>query len=123
MNFKNDLKRMAQNSVSLKIKGKTDYVLGGTRFGGVPDLPEDFKWDFFAYDNDEAASVPLAFIAQFNCEEIAKYDTEHFLPQKGLLSFFYEADIRNAASLKPILRNGDTTLRTRALPRYTGLRI
>ena len=92
MNFKNDLKRMAQNSVSLKIKGKTDYVLGGTRFGGVPDLPEDFKWDFFAYDNDEAASVPLAFIAQFNCEEIAKYDTEHFLPQKGLLSFFYEAD-------------------------------
>lgn len=90
MDFKGDIKRLAENSVSLKIKGKADYILGGTRFGGVPDIPEDFKWDYYVGENEKP--VPLSFIAQFNCEEIAKYDTEHLLPQKGLLSFFYEAD-------------------------------
>lgn len=90
MDFKGDIKRLAKNSVSLKIKGKADYILGGTRFGGVPDIPEGFKWDYYVGENEKP--VPLSFIAQFNCEEIAKYDTEHSLPQKGLLSFFYEAD-------------------------------
>lgn len=90
MDFKGDIKRLAENSVSLKIKGKADYILGGTRFGGVPDIPEGFKWDYYVGENEKP--VPLSFIAQFNCEEIAKYDTEHLLPQKGLLSFFYEAD-------------------------------
>lgn len=90
MDFKGDIKRLAKNSVSLKIKGKADYILGGTRFGGVPDIPEGFKWDYYVGENEKP--VPLSFIAQFNCEEIAKYDTEHLLPQKGLLSFFYEAD-------------------------------
>lgn len=33
---------------------------------------------------------PLSFLAQFNCEELASYDTEHLLPDYGVLSFFYE---------------------------------
>lgn len=35
---------------------------------------------------------PLSFLAQFNCADFAKYDTEHLLPDHGLLSFFYELD-------------------------------
>lgn len=95
MNLKNDLAKLAKNSVSLSIGSKADYVLGGTRFGGVPDLPENFKWDYYntsTYDDDEVKPRPLSFIAQFNCEEMSKYDTEHLLPDKGILSFFYETE-------------------------------
>lgn len=35
---------------------------------------------------------PLAFLAQFNCAEIALLDRESLLPGTGLLSFFYELD-------------------------------
>lgn len=28
------------------------------------------------------------FLAQFNCAEIVRFDTEHLLPDHGLLSFF-----------------------------------
>ncbi len=93
MNLKNDIAKYVRNSVSLSIGGNAEYVLGGTRFGGVPDLPENFKWDYYSastFDDDEVKPRPLAFIAQFNLEEMSQYDTEHLLPEKGLLSFFYE---------------------------------
>ncbi len=93
MNLKNDIAKYVRNSISLSIGGNTEYVLGGTRFGGVPDLPENFKWDYYSastFDDDEVKPRPLAFIAQFNLEEMSQYDTEHLLPEKGLLSFFYE---------------------------------
>ena len=32
--------------------------------------------------------VRLFFLAQFNCAEIVRFDTEHLLPDHGLLSFF-----------------------------------
>ncbi|MCM1487102.1 MAG: YwqG family protein [Firmicutes bacterium] len=93
MKLKNDLAKFAQNSISLSIGGKAEYVLGGTRFGGVPDLPENFRWDCYTastFEDDELKPRPLAFIAQFNLEEMSRYDNEHLLPEKGLLSFFYE---------------------------------
>ena len=95
MELKNKLKKTLRNSIRLKAEGKARTVIGATRFGGKPDLPNEFEWCRYERKNCEGGikNRPLSFIAQFNLEEISKYDTEKLLPQKGLLSFFYDADI------------------------------
>lgn len=95
MNYKNDIIKLKRNSIVLSIEENGNIAVGATRFGGVPDVPKNFQWPYFStstFDDKEEKPRPLAFIAQFNCEEISKYDTEHLLPDKGLLSFFYELD-------------------------------
>lgn len=94
MHIKEKLESLAKNSIELKIKEKEAYKLGATRFGGQPDVPTDFIWPTYegeSYDH-VVKNRPLSFLAQFNCEDLAKYDTEHLLPDHGLLSFFYELD-------------------------------
>ena len=59
--------------------------LGASRFGGLPDVPEDFVWP---QKND----VPLAFLAQLNLQEVAPFDLEKQLPEGGWLYFFYDAE-------------------------------
>ena len=94
MNIKEKLESMAKNSIELKIQENEVYQLGATRFGGQPDVPSDFIWPTYmgeSYDH-VVKERPLSFLAQFNCADFAKYDTEHLLPDHGLLSFFYELD-------------------------------
>lgn len=94
MNIKEKLESMAKNSMELKIQENEVYQLGATRFGGQPDVPSDFIWPTYmgeSYDH-VVKERPLSFLAQFNCADFAKYDTEHLLPDHGLLSFFYELD-------------------------------
>ena len=94
MNIKEKLESMAKNSIELKIQDNEVYQLGTTRFGGQPDVPSDFIWPTYmgeSYDH-VVKERPLSFLAQFNCADFAKYDTEHLLPDHGLLSFFYELD-------------------------------
>lgn len=94
MNIKEKLESMAKNSIELKIQDNEVYQLGITRFGGQPDVPSDFIWPTYmgeSYDH-VVKERPLSFLAQFNCADFAKYDTEHLLPDHGLLSFFYELD-------------------------------
>lgn len=57
-------------------------------------MPSDFVWPTYEGKNydDILKARPLAFLLQINCEELAQYDTEHLLPDHGLLSFFYEMD-------------------------------
>ena len=94
MELKNKLKQTLKNSIRLNIGGSADLRTGATRFGGKPDLPESFVWPYFEGENfNEGVKYrPLSFMAQFNLEELAKYDTEKLLPEKGLLSFFYDID-------------------------------
>lgn len=68
-----------------------------THFGGKPHVPADFIWPRFRGKGHVDQSVkerPLAFIAQFNCKDLVRFDREHLLPDHGLLSFFYEIDSR-----------------------------
>lgn len=93
--LKEKLDRLERNSICLTIRNNEKYRKGATRFGGRPDVPPDFLWPTFlkeGYDEEEKKEVPLSFLAQFNLEELADYDTEQLLPPKGLLSFFYELD-------------------------------
>ena len=94
MNIEESLKAMGRSSIELKIAGKDEYKTGATRFGGQPDVPPGFVWPSFLGENADGVvkSRPLSFLAQFNCADLAQYDTEHLLPDHGLLSFFYEMD-------------------------------
>lgn len=94
IDIKEKLERMRQNSIVLKIDETEQYKPCGTRFGGRPDVPPHFVWPTFRGENYDGTvkDRPLAFLAQFNCEDLAPYDTEHLLPDHGLLSFFYEMD-------------------------------
>ena len=99
MSIKEKLELLGKNSIRLKIEGKETYKLGATRFGGQPDVPADFVWPAYggeSYDN-VVKDRPLTFLAQFNCAELARFDTEHLLPDHGLLSFFYETGLYDLA--------------------------
>ena len=94
MSIKEKLESMRRNSIVLKIAKKEKYIKCATRFGGQPDVPSDFVWPTFEGESYDGVvkDRPLTFIAQFNCADLAPYDTEHLLPDHGLLSFFYETD-------------------------------
>ena len=95
MNIKKELLNTARNSIWLTIGGAAENTPGCTRFGGKPDVPADFEWERFEGEgamDGEVKSRPLSFIAQFDLEEMAQYDTEGLLPKKGVLSFFYELE-------------------------------
>lgn len=92
MDIREELKKLFRNGIELEIGNSTEYKLGGTRLGGLPDVPKDFVWPTFECENYENITKvrPLSFIAQFNCEEIAEFDKDNLLPKIGVLSFFYE---------------------------------
>lgn len=89
--------------------GKT--VIGGTRLGGVPDLPDGIDWPMrraFAKDHPAMTrggpyhaehiekyaltAFPMAFYAQIDLAEAHRVsgDTAKLLPETGRLLFFYE---------------------------------
>ena len=90
-NLMNAIRALENNRVRLRF---TDAApMGRSRFGGAPEVPQDFSWPRFTtatYDDDQILSRPLAFLAQFDCREIAPFDREGLLPASGLLTFFYE---------------------------------
>ena len=87
----NALSKIKQNSIILTIGNVGKYEKCSTHFGGVPDVPADFVWPIYMDDKLEEP-YPINFLAQINCENAAKYDTEGLLPERGLLSFFYDAE-------------------------------
>ena len=87
------LKQMERGAIRLHIGGAPCDTPGAARFGGAPDVPEGFRWPYFetaTFDDDEINPRPLAFLAQFNCADLAEYDAEELLPSTGVLAFFYE---------------------------------
>lgn len=94
MGIKEKREQMCRSSIALKMCGREEYKPGKTRFWGRPDVPPDFNWPVFEEKDCDGVvkTVPLTFLAQFNCEELVPYDAEHLLPDHGLLSFFYDTD-------------------------------
>ena len=87
------LRSLARPGIRLNIAGPAPAEPCATRFGGAPDVPADFQWPTFttaAFDDDAILPRPLAFLAQFNCADLAPLDRDGLLPETGLLSFFYE---------------------------------
>ena len=90
-NLEQTLKALARNAVRLEIGPGEGRAIG--RFGGAPDVPEDFAWPRFvtdAYVDDEVKPRSLTFLCQFDCAALAELDRDGLLPHEGVLSFFYE---------------------------------
>ncbi|MCI8388854.1 MAG: DUF1963 domain-containing protein [Clostridiales bacterium] len=86
------IESMARNSVRLTIDGA---ATSHSYFGGEPELPRGFEFPKFecaTYEDDEVKPRYLAFIAQIDCAEASKFDTDGLLPTHGILSFFYEIE-------------------------------
>ena len=88
IDIKKELLKTSRNSIRLEIGGEAS---GLTKFGGKPDVPEDFEW---AYYNGR----PLSFLMQLDLSEMPPTPLPHlyllWLPKTGVLSFFYELETK-----------------------------
>lgn len=75
---------------------------GGSKFGGIPDVPAGFDWPQFK-------EQPLTFLAQLNCAELHRIQPNLPLPSNGMLYFFADAamettpDELNGSSARPLV--------------------
>lgn len=120
----------ALNSVNLKLitlYAEEKIPLGVSKFGGKPHFPQEFSWPVFrgkSSYNETIKNWPLAFLAQINLEEVASYDLDHRLPEKGMLYFFYELETltsgvspKDKGAAKVFYYDGDLSLlREREFP-------
>jgi uncharacterized protein (TIGR02996 family) len=60
---------------------------GQSKMGGLPDLDPELPWPQVDDDSD---ATEMAFLAQWNLEELAVSPCAARLPKKGLLSFFID---------------------------------
>lgn len=113
--------RIKLNSIPVTFASHSSVPVGKglSKFGGRPDLPEDFQWYYYAgksYFTESTANRPLSFIAQINCAEIREYDLDRRLPEYGILYFFYDLesmvmglDVRDKGSARVYYYNGDVS--------------
>ena len=82
---KQDLVKIASSSIGI-LREKTDdedIQIGGSKFGGLPDLPANVPFPNYQSGN-------LSFLAQLNLKDLTFLDTEDSLPKTGMLYFFYD---------------------------------
>jgi uncharacterized protein YwqG len=63
---------------------ETQLAVGGSKFGGLPDMPIGTAWPILN-------GVAMSFVSQIRLEDARPYDARRQLPPAGLLSFFYDA--------------------------------
>jgi uncharacterized protein YwqG len=80
----NKLIKGLKPAVRLLPSPKTKPPVGGTRAGGLPDMPDGVEWPTTGHTRD-----PMPFILQVNLAEATAFDVEGVLPKAGLLSFFF----------------------------------
>lgn len=59
-------------------------LVGASKFGGLPDLPDDTKWS--RYRHDRYRNLP--FLLQLNLADVHPFDLEGLLPTDGMLYLF-----------------------------------
>lgn len=129
------IERMALPSVRLvatRVPDGAGVVLGASRIGGTPDLPQDEGWAYSTDDETHRVDwngtsiseepVPLPFLTQINFAELAPLDVPDTpLPPSGILYVFADPvsgnwQIRYASSgatLSPTLFPADLPARHR----------
>jgi predicted DNA-binding protein (MmcQ/YjbR family) len=80
---RDDILKLRQPAIRLvtRARAQDDFVLGQSRLGGLPDLPEPWSWPAFA-------DKPMAFLAQINLAEIPADVRLEPLPATGILYVF-----------------------------------
>ena len=118
----NEIERVSLASIRLRTHeiDEAQLRLGMTKFGGSPDLPQNWKWP-------ECDGFALPFVGQINLSEIASSIPEQSLPSSGILYFFFDVDAffeswpRNWTTWA-VLYNGNvsSSLRRTAFPEKSG---
>ena len=80
-----------KNSIVFSLGEVAESSRFSTHFGGAPDVPLDFNWPQYT-DDVINETYAINFLLQLNCEELKQYDMDNVLPEKGLLSFFYDVE-------------------------------
>ena len=96
MDWKNILPQLYRGRIDSRfVPAQGKLAVGASKFGGRPDVPADFIWPVFETDtreDDQVKERPLAFLAQFDCAQLAPLDPEGLLPKEGVLSFVDELE-------------------------------
>lgn len=93
------LGELVRSSIRLRTVDSTTTkpILGASRIGGIPDLPDCYTWPDW---NGE----PLAFLAQVDLSRVTDLDVDHLLPASGILYFFWDA-YQRADGMDPALHD------------------
>lgn len=89
------LKMLRRSTLRIDADDEVPTDTASSRLGGLPLVPADFEWPYHtgkAGVDDIIGRRPLAFLAQFRCEELHAAAPGNPLPEKGMLSFFYELE-------------------------------
>ena len=70
--------------ISFAKNGNTPLPAGCSKYGGRPDVADDFQWPH------DDSGLPLSLLLQIDCADLAPLDHEGLLPASGHLYFFYE---------------------------------
>ncbi len=81
----NFVKEQLTPAIGIRATKEKKVQVSHSKFGGLPDVPKDFKWPFFN-------GRPLSFIAQINMKELKKNKLPLFFHKKGLLYFFWDTN-------------------------------
>jgi uncharacterized protein YwqG len=87
--------RLLRPSIRLLPQPAQETRLGGSRIGGLPDLPEGAQWPvYLGPPKPDTAweafkGEPLAFLLQVNLAEVTPFDVAGLLPASGMVYFFY----------------------------------
>ena len=73
-----------RNAIGYALVDSFPVAIGGSKFGGKPDVSTNFKWPV------NASGFPLSFLLQLDCADLSLFDIDHLLPSDGHLYFFYE---------------------------------
>ena len=97
------------NGIKLKIsKPKDKLFAGSSKLFGNPDVWDGFEWP---YIEENGEKYDLTFLCQINCTEVSALDKEGWLPQSGILYFFYDLDtmpeMSNSRSARVLWYNGE----------------
>ncbi|PZO37748.1 MAG: DUF1963 domain-containing protein [Pseudanabaena frigida] len=72
-----------QPAIHLSKVDSQESAIGASRIGGLPDVPADFQWVLWQ-------NRPLSFLAQIDCADLQGFDSAKYLPNSGMLYFFYD---------------------------------
>jgi uncharacterized protein YwqG len=78
------LAALARPGLRLRSDGTDTDLLGGSRVGGLPDLPADTAWPAWR-------ETPMSFLGQVDLGSLPDVGDRADLPAYGLLTFFYDA--------------------------------
>lgn len=78
------------NAIKINFSKSGDELFGQSKWWGRADLPEALDYPMEHYD--DGYDDPLTLVCQVRCADLAPFDTDHLLPQEGMLYFFADID-------------------------------